>query len=490
MFKSVLGLSLLSWLGFTPPAAPPATGLRLLAPEELRAIPLAELPYAGFSLPEQVDLSPQMPPPGHQGHQNACVAWVSAYAVKTYQEKLEQRHLLIRQGQPQWQHIFSPAFSYNQINQGRDGGATLVDALNLLSAKGALPWAEMPYDPDNYTRQPSAAQRGQARHYRIAYWRQVNVADPQELKAQLHAGYPVMVGALIDEGLWQLKKQQRWHKARGKSLGGHALVVVGYDEQRQAFKIMNSWGTDWADGGFGWIDYRHFRRVAREGYVAKDAVNLPVQARQQPLKSEDERLKKAAGVANEAPAAELSTPSRPAAQPASKPASLADEGDQDRRPGVPEPAVRAEAQDAEAVPEETPATLTLAAHIADERLAFSGQFIARVADGYQARVLVQLFADAAGQQPISIDQGRWQLPGGQGVAASGLQAVSGTTQTWQAELPLALLPEGLHALWVQPVLYLDGFGLQRGERIRVLLPSAQTERGTPARPAGPPPHRP
>lgn len=479
MFKSLLGLSLLSWLGFTAPAAPPATGLRLLAPEELRAIPLAELPYAGFSLPEQVDLSPQMPPPGHQGHQNACVAWVSAYAVKTYQEKLEQRHLLVRQGQPQWQHIFSPAFSYNQINQGRDGGATLVDALNLLSAKGALPWAEMPYDPDNYTRQPSPAQRGQARHYRIAYWRQVNVADPQELKAQLHAGYPVMVGALIDEGLWQLKKQQRWHKAGGKALGGHALVLVGYDEQRQAFKVMNSWGSDWADGGFGWIDYRHFRRVAREGYVAKDAVNLPGQARQQALKTEAERFKKEAGVANEAPAAELSTPSRPVDQPLPKSTALTDLRDEESRPAAPEP-----------LQEEAAETLTLAARINDNHLVFSGQFSAALSDGYQARVVVQLFADPAGQQALSIPQGRWQLPGGQGVAASALQAVSGTAQVWQAELPLALLPEGLPAIWVQPVLYLDGFGLQRGARFRVLLPPVQTERGRPAIPSGPPPHGP
>ncbi|MBF2053203.1 MAG: hypothetical protein IGS03_07020 [Candidatus Sericytochromatia bacterium] len=475
MFSRLLHLSLLGWLGFAAPEVPPATGLRLLAPEELRAIPLAELPYAGFRLPERVDLSPHMPPPGHQGHQNACVAWVSAYAVKSYQEKLEQRHPLVQQDQPQWQHIFSPAFSYNQINQGRDGGATLVDALNLLSAQGALPWAEMPYDPDNYTRQPSAAQRGQARHYRIAYWRQVNVADPEELKAQLHAGYPVMVGTLIDEGLWQLKKQQRWHRPQGKSLGGHALVLVGYDDRQQAFKVMNSWGPDWADGGFGWIDYRHFRRVAREGYVAKDAVNLPARAQRRLDKSEAEVAKKADAGASEAPAAELSAVPRPAERPVQQPAALADTAEADMRPADPEP-----------LQEERRPSLTLAVRTLEQKLSFSGQFQAAAADGYQARVLVQFFADAAGQQALPIQQVRWQLPGGQGVAASMLQPVSGQMQTWQAELPIALLPEGLQVLWAQPVLYLDGFGVQRGPRIRVVLPRP----AAPARPSGLPPHGP
>jgi len=41
----------------------------------------------------------------------------------------------------------------------------------------------------------------------------------------------------------------------GKLDVGHELVIVGYDDGRQAFKVQNSWGTDWAEGGFGWIAY-------------------------------------------------------------------------------------------------------------------------------------------------------------------------------------------------------------------------------------------
>lgn len=253
---------------------PPGQGLRFVPPEELRGIPLAELPYAGYELPARVDLSEHMPPPGHQQSQNSCAAWASAYAVKTYQEKIEQRHALVQKGQPRWQYIFSPSFVYNQINQGRDGGATLVDALNLLRARGALTWSEMPYLEDNITQQPSVAQLQQARRYRIAYWRQVNVADLLELKSHVQAGYPVMVGLLIDQGFYQLKAQN-WSRFDGSAQSGHAVVLVGYDDQRHAFKVMNSWGQTWGESGFGWVDYRHFRRSAREAYVAKDAWNDP-----------------------------------------------------------------------------------------------------------------------------------------------------------------------------------------------------------------------
>jgi Papain family cysteine protease len=54
----------------------------------------------------------------------------------------------------------------------------------------------------------------------------------------------------------------------------HAVSLVGYDERRQAFKLINSWGLRWGDGGFGGINYDTLRAEARGGYLMRVAIAL------------------------------------------------------------------------------------------------------------------------------------------------------------------------------------------------------------------------
>jgi C1A family cysteine protease len=39
----------------------------------------------------------------------------------------------------------------------------------------------------------------------------------------------------------------------------HAMAIVGYSDAKQAFKVRNSWGTDWGNAGYVWIGYDTFR---------------------------------------------------------------------------------------------------------------------------------------------------------------------------------------------------------------------------------------
>ncbi len=248
-------------------------GLRLASPERLRGVPLAFTPYAGDALPARVDLSPNMPPPGQQGEQNSCVGWAVAYALKSYQEKLDEGwNLYLSDGRLSAARVFSPSFIYNQCNHGQNVPILYMDAFNVLSEKGAALWTDMPYKAADFVTQPGPDVVRKAGRYKIDFWRQVNVQDLKEVKSHLHAGYPVLIGANVDAAFVKQPAGRIWNTI-GTPIGGHAMVVVGYDDAKQAFRLMNSWGSQWGDNGFCWVDYEHFRKVVNEGYVAKDAHN-------------------------------------------------------------------------------------------------------------------------------------------------------------------------------------------------------------------------
>jgi len=52
---------------------------------------------------------------------------------------------------------------------------------------------------------------------------------------------------------------QIYDGAGGQVLGNHAQCIVGYSSARNAFKILNSWGTTFGDGGFAWIGENFMR---------------------------------------------------------------------------------------------------------------------------------------------------------------------------------------------------------------------------------------
>ena len=227
------------------------TGLKPIDPEVLAKMPKAAMPFSGKELPRAVDLSDKMPPPGQQGMQNSCVAWSIAYAVKSYQEKLEEGNEYFQGGSLNLNAVFSPAYIYNQANNGRDGGLTFPEALNLLQEQGASKMSVMPYNETDYMTRPTPQQVAQAKNYKIAKWDAVEFKTPNpqdrinNVKTMLNAGFPVMIGASVDQAFNQDgmtgMKPYIWSVKRGPNVGNHAMVAVGYDDALQSFKVLNSY---------------------------------------------------------------------------------------------------------------------------------------------------------------------------------------------------------------------------------------------------------
>lgn len=230
-------------------------------------------------LPKSIDLSSMMPPVGNQGRQNSCVAWATGYAIKSY--------LLKNKGQaPEYDppfaggkgnFVFSPAFIYNQQNGGEDKGLYYYKTMEFLKSNGAAPWSSMPYSDKDYLTQPSASSKKEALKFKIKSFSRLNFKNPDEIKRVLAGKNVVMVGMIIDDAFYKLKGSTIYDENGGQSYGGHAMTIVGYDDQKKsksgkkgAFKLQNSWGTNWGDKGFGWVSYSMLAKVGQETYAIID----------------------------------------------------------------------------------------------------------------------------------------------------------------------------------------------------------------------------
>jgi hypothetical protein len=414
-----------------------ATGLVLMRPDELAKIPPAFTPFSGDELPARVDLSADFPPPGNQGAQSSCVAWATAYALRSYQAHVRSRASLVTgDGHIDSARVFSPAFVYNQINNGRDAGSLFSDALQLMQTRGVAPLQYMPYSQTDYTSMPSETALSVAANYRIAFWKQVNVNELTELKSQLNAGYPVIIGAMIDEGFDNAGKGFVWDHIAGKQLGGHAMLVVGYDDSRNAFRVLNSWGTGWGDAGYYWLDYGLFPRVVNEAFVAKDALE-PVVPTPTPTP-------------NPTP-----TPPPPSPQPlpvvVTPPSAVVFES-----ASVNVVRIRENVVDAQSGP----------------GIRFDGTvFVPPGAQG-NLQIVIQLYYDAgSGKKGKFVESASPRFAVGRVRSATGTKPfplpAQGMRKAWYAFLPysaLKLQSGGNVALVAEPVLYVDKFGVKAGAK--------------------------
>lgn len=262
------------------------SGSGLIPPTEkyIKSLPYAKLIPRGIdSLPEQVDLSNNLPVPGHQGKQGSCTAWTVGFGLKSYHERIELADQSI---------TMSPSFVYNQVLKPLDNckkGIHFNKALDFIKNIGIVELKDFKYDENNCKKKPSKKLMRKAKKYRIASWDLVfskfekkGFLSIDGVKAQLYEGNPVICGVWLDSAFWKdtygdrTKNRFIWDKPKNDmniNKSYHAMLCVGYDDEIQAFKFLNSYGTGFGNGGFAWISYSAFKERTLEAYITLDEPN-------------------------------------------------------------------------------------------------------------------------------------------------------------------------------------------------------------------------
>ncbi len=229
-------------------------------------IDMVEIPD---SLPNTFDLSEFMPPVRSQGNQGSCAAWATVYYLKSYQEKIQHDYEY-----DSFNDVFSPAFTYNQLSNGNCGGGSSISGnLDILQTQGVMTWESFPYTDTECTTQPTSSQIEVAEPNQIGDYFIVGVpdsiADPEYTKINvmrtlLSESNPILMGFSIKEVDFSYQNNLN-NDYLGVSFTpdptvtcGHAVLIVGYDDNLGAFKFVNSWGTFWGNEGYAWLSYDFF----------------------------------------------------------------------------------------------------------------------------------------------------------------------------------------------------------------------------------------
>jgi len=258
----------------TPEPFPFGTGFIPASSSEIERIGIADAPlFAAVNLPPSVSLKTDFPlPDAHgQGRQMSCVAWASSYALRSYEERLRRHWDLADQD-----HLFSPAFIYNAINNHQDNGAQITDALQRLYNVGDVPLSLMPWsETDLSTPRPSLNTAAGA--FKISLYKPVQVSL-NSIKTYLYKRIPVIVGFYVDDsfGYPMMHNTWPWEQLQDLSHPGyrHAVVLVGYDDGKKlrsggqgAFEFINSYGSGWGSNGYGWMSYATFSKQIIQAFI-------------------------------------------------------------------------------------------------------------------------------------------------------------------------------------------------------------------------------
>jgi hypothetical protein len=231
----------------------------------------------GFStdvLPTKISYRKYNPAIMDQGPLSTCVGWSIGYAQLTTQQN-------IKMGETRYQQrsvrAMDPAFIFGLIRDGDDqwcqNGAKMEAAMYVLTNYGNKPMNFEPLMRCNETSKYDEFCMKVASMYQIdGYFKLPKANLNDKIKEALYYGFTVSIGVNLTESFKSGASiyKGNWRPSYNEeTIDGHAMLIVGYDDNRNggSFEVMNSWGADFGDNGYVWIRYSDMEKRCEEAYV-------------------------------------------------------------------------------------------------------------------------------------------------------------------------------------------------------------------------------
>lgn len=242
---------------------PFATGWTQMPADVYNALPHVtgnDLPDVGFTSYDMSDPSflsslgwpTYLPLPGNQAQQPSCTAWAAGYASGTATIKYSGLGI---------SSPISPADVFAKVlsraPNACTSGAYVHYSMDVLVQEGATTLDVVPYSDKQ------CGMGSQSQVVNLDGYSTIAASDLLALRASIASNQPVPFGMLVPDSIFNLNGTSNLLKPTGAG-SGHAMSLIGFEDSRRQFKIINSWGTQWGANGYCFISYDDFARYATD----------------------------------------------------------------------------------------------------------------------------------------------------------------------------------------------------------------------------------
>lgn len=217
--------------------------------------------------PSKYSLRPQCPVPYDQGNLGSCTAnaFCAAYKILTKNQFSPSRLYLYY-----YERMLEDP-THNPLHL-TDSGADVIDGEKYAANIGICSESLWPYKIEKFNVKPPTYCDLDAAKHKIKSFSviPINANLINSIKSYIFKGIPVLIAINVYQsfeslqtsrtGVVTLPKPLRYNNPRDPRdpyLGGHEMCIIGYDDTTSRVTVLNSWGSNWGDGGYCYIPYSY-----------------------------------------------------------------------------------------------------------------------------------------------------------------------------------------------------------------------------------------
>jgi len=201
--------------------------------------------------PSLVDLRPYCSPVENQGSLGSCTGQAIAGAIELLNKRNNKPTDVSRLFIYYYERMMIGTVNY-------DSGAFIRDGIRATNKYGTSLERYWPYTISKFRQEPVLEAKNDALRRKVTRYERVENFDG--CIDALSNGYPVIMGfnvysSFMSNNVARTGIMPFPNTKRESLLGGHAVLLVGYDKSKKVFIARNSWGTGWGDKGYFYMPF-------------------------------------------------------------------------------------------------------------------------------------------------------------------------------------------------------------------------------------------